>query len=56
MKRSALGVGALFFLGQAISAQKVNNDTLVKETKIDEVVLIGYGTQKKKKLQVLCHL
>ncbi|SFI52146.1 SusC/RagA family TonB-linked outer membrane protein [Halpernia frigidisoli] len=40
---------AVFYFGFDISAQKVK-DTLGKEKKIDEVVLIGYGTTRKSDL------
>ncbi|WHF50492.1 SusC/RagA family TonB-linked outer membrane protein [Chryseobacterium gotjawalense] len=43
MKLRVLTVGVLFFTGQAVMAQK---DTL-KTHNIDEVVLVGYGAQKK---------
>ena len=42
-KIKALTAGVLFFTGQAVMAQK---DSL-KTKNIDEVVLVGYGTQKK---------
>ncbi|UBB88654.1 SusC/RagA family TonB-linked outer membrane protein [Candidatus Kaistella beijingensis] len=41
-------IAALFFLGIGVSAQK--NDTLTREKKIEEVVMIGYGTAKKSDL------
>ncbi|WP_160137025.1 SusC/RagA family TonB-linked outer membrane protein [Chryseobacterium sp. c4a] len=47
VKLRVLSVGALFFIGQAVSAQKVKKDTTAKETQIDEVVMVGYGKQKK---------
>ncbi len=43
VKLKALTAGVLFFTGQAVMAQK---DSLKTEN-IDEVVLVGYGTQKK---------
>lgn len=39
-------VAVLYFTAN-FSAQKTANDTLPKEQKIEEVVMIGYGTQKK---------
>lgn len=44
VKLKVLSAGALFFLAQGISAQR---DT-AKVKDIDEVVVVGYGTQKKK--------
>lgn len=46
IKLHVLSAGVLFFLGQAVSAQKVKKDT-AKMTQIDEVVVMGY--QKKSK-------
>lgn len=45
VKLRVLSVGALFFLGQAAFAQKTKNDTVStpKETKIEEVVVLGYS-------------
>ena len=43
VKLKVLTAGVLFFTGQAVMAQK---DSLKTEN-IDEVVLVGYGTQKK---------
>ncbi|WP_312991624.1 SusC/RagA family TonB-linked outer membrane protein [Chryseobacterium flavum] len=45
VKLSVLSVGALFFIGQTAFAQKVKKDTTT--TKIDEVVVVAYGKQKK---------
>lgn len=42
-----LGVIAVLYFTANFSAQKKTNDTLPKEQKIEEVVMIGYGTQKK---------
>lgn len=40
---------AVFYFGNTVSAQSAKNDTL-KEQKIEEVVMIGYGTQKKENI------
>lgn len=48
-KLSVLSAGVLFFLGQGIMAQKVKKDT-TSTKEIDEVVVVGYGTQKKKEI------
>ncbi|QCX53443.1 SusC/RagA family TonB-linked outer membrane protein [Elizabethkingia sp. JS20170427COW] len=46
LKLQCLSVGALFFLGTAIHAQKTKRDSSsVKD--IDEVVVVAYGKQKK---------
>lgn len=46
VKLRALSAGVLFFIGHGALAQKVKKDTAsIKE--IEEVVMIGYGTQKK---------
>ncbi|WP_294314523.1 TonB-dependent receptor [uncultured Chryseobacterium sp.] len=42
-----LGVVAVLYFTASFSAQNTKNDTLPKEQKIEEVVMIGYGTQKK---------
>ncbi|MBT2619779.1 MULTISPECIES: SusC/RagA family TonB-linked outer membrane protein [Chryseobacterium] len=42
-----LGMVAVLYFTANFSAQKTANDTLPKEQKIEEVVMIGYGTQKK---------
>lgn len=47
VKLRVLSAGALFFMGQAAFAQKVKKDSIPKENSIDEVVLVGYGKQKK---------
>ncbi len=46
VKLRVLSAGALFFIGQASFAQKAKKDTAT--TKIDEVVVVAYGKQKKK--------
>ncbi|QBO58434.1 SusC/RagA family TonB-linked outer membrane protein [Chryseobacterium salivictor] len=38
------------FVGTLISAQSKNSDTILKEQKIDEIIMVGYGTQKKSHL------
>ncbi|SFN08922.1 TonB-linked outer membrane protein, SusC/RagA family [Chryseobacterium oleae] len=45
VKLRVLSAGALFFIGQAISAQKAKNDTIRGE--IDEVVVTGYQRKTK---------
>lgn len=42
-----LGMVAVLYFTANFNAQKTTNDTLPKEQKIEEVVMIGYGTQKK---------
>ena len=52
MKRNTITVtciAAVFFLGINVNAQSVQ-DTVLKENKIEEVVMIGYGTAKKSDL------
>ena len=39
-------IAAMYF-GISVSGQEVRQDTVLKEQKIEEVVLIGYGTRKK---------
>lgn len=46
-KLNVLSVGALFFIGQTVSAQKVKKDTVLSK-KIDEVVVVGYRNTTKK--------
>lgn len=43
VKLKVLTAGVLFFTGQAVMAQKVKKDTVVKEKKIEEVVILGYS-------------
>lgn len=43
----SLGMVAVLYFTASFSAQNTKNDTLPKEQKIEEVVMIGYGTQKK---------
>lgn len=45
VKFKVLTAGAVFFIGQSLSAQKT--DTASTERQIEEVVVVGYGTQKK---------
>lgn len=48
VKSKVLSAGVLFFLGgQMMLAQKAKNDTVQKEKKIEAVVLVGYGVQKR---------
>ncbi|WP_228428834.1 TonB-dependent receptor plug domain-containing protein [Chryseobacterium indoltheticum] len=47
MKLSLITNAVVFFMGgQAVDAQKVK-DTLIQEEKIDEIVIVAYGSQKK---------
>lgn len=48
MKLNILNIGVLFFLCQFSFAQKKKKDTTI--TKIDEVVLVAFGKQKKETL------
>lgn len=50
VKLHVLSAGALFFLGQAAFAQKSKNDSVLKENKIDEVIVTGYQKKKQMKL------
>ncbi|WP_312076135.1 TonB-dependent receptor [Chryseobacterium sp.] len=43
----SLGLIAVLYFTANFSAQEVKKDTVKKETAIEEVVMIGYGTQKK---------
>ncbi|VDH04030.1 SusC/RagA family TonB-linked outer membrane protein [Bergeyella zoohelcum] len=48
VKSKVLSAGVLFFLGgQMMLAQKAKNDTVQKEKKIEEVVIVGYSAVKK---------
>ncbi len=49
VKLRVLSVGALFFMGGAISAQQLAEDT-TKVSDIEEVVVVGYGVKKKETL------
>lgn len=47
VKSKVLSAGVLFFLGgQMMLAQKAKNDTVQKEKKIEEVVIVGFGQKK----------
>lgn len=41
---------AVLYFGMNVNGQTAPKDTLAKEQKIEEVVMIGYGTAKKKDL------
>ena len=43
-----LSVASLFFIGVGVYGQK--SDTITKERKIDEVIVVGYGKSTKAKL------
>lgn len=43
----SLGAVAVLYFTASFSAQNQKKDTLSRENKIDEIVVIGYGTQKK---------
>lgn len=43
----SLGMVAVLYFTANFNAQNTANDTIPKEQKIEEVVMIGYGTQKK---------
>lgn len=43
VKLRVLSAGVLFFMGGQMLAQKTKNDTVPKETKIEEVVVLGYS-------------
>ncbi|MDR4952560.1 SusC/RagA family TonB-linked outer membrane protein [Chryseobacterium sp. ES2] len=47
-KLHVLSASALFFLGQGLMAQKAKKDTIT--TQLEDVVVVGYGTQKKKEV------
>ena len=47
VKLCMITTAGLFFTGQVVHAQKVLKDTATKEQKIEEVVMVGYGAQKK---------
>lgn len=50
MRNKTLKVSCLiaaFYFGNDALAQNTTNDTLPKEQKIEEVVMIGYGSRKK---------
>uniref|UniRef100_A0AAU6WNF0 Uncharacterized protein n=1 Tax=Chryseobacterium endophyticum TaxID=1854762 RepID=A0AAU6WNF0_9FLAO len=39
---------AVLYFGMNVNAQTTPRDTVAKEQKIEEVVMIGYGSQKKR--------
>jgi hypothetical protein len=41
---------AVFYFGMNVSAQETPRDSSSREQKIEEVVVIGYGTAKKRDL------
>lgn len=49
VKLRVLSAGVLFFIGQTTFAQKKPSDTL-DETRIEEVVMVAYGQQKKEEI------
>lgn len=50
VKLRVLSVGVLFFMGQTVWAQKTKNDSVSKETIIDEVVVTGYQKKSQDKI------
>ncbi len=50
VKLRVLSAGAVFFMGAMAFAQTTKNDTITKETKIDEVIVVAYGAVKKETL------
>lgn len=48
VKLQVFSVAALFFTGSTLFAQKAKKDTLQKETKIEEVVVLGYSKTSTK--------
>lgn len=48
VKLRVLTAGVLFFTGQAVFAQKKTGDTTKRETKIEEVVVLGYSKTSTK--------
>ena len=51
MRLSLMTTAVLFFAGgYFVEAQKAKRDTTTQETKIDEVVVVAYGSQKKETL------
>lgn len=46
VKLKVLTIGAFFFLGEIVSAQQKQNDT-INTKEIEEVVVVAYGKQKK---------
>lgn len=51
LRTSIITTSVLFFIGvHWVEAQKIKTDTVAKEEKIDEVVIVAYGSQKKETL------
>lgn len=51
LKLSLMTTAVLFFAGgQIVEAQRAKTDTLPKEQKIEEVIVVAYGSQKKETL------
>jgi TonB-dependent starch-binding outer membrane protein SusC len=48
VKLRVITAGVLFFTGQAVLAQKVTGDSTKQETKIEEVVVLGYSKTSTK--------
>lgn len=46
VKLRVLSAGALFFIGQAVSAQKTKKDTITDIKQIEEVVVLGYNNKR----------
>lgn len=46
LKVQIFGIAAVFLMGADVYAQRTGRDTLSTRD-IDEVVVVGYGTQKK---------
>lgn len=47
VKLKVLTIGAIFFLGEVVSAQQKRKDT-ISTKEIEEVVVVAYGKQKRK--------
>src|SRR5687768_16011778 len=48
MKMKLLSTAVLFFVGaHLVEAQKTKRDTIPQDTKIDEIVVVAYGSQKR---------
>ncbi|MDO5614590.1 MAG: SusC/RagA family TonB-linked outer membrane protein [Cruoricaptor ignavus] len=51
VKLKVLSAAAVFFLGgELLMAQQAKRDTTTKETKIDEVVVVAFGKQKREEI------
>jgi TonB-linked SusC/RagA family outer membrane protein len=46
MNVKLISIGVLFFIGQTIFAQKTDKDTVPKEKRIEEVVILGYNNKR----------